>query len=258
MAGYPEGTSFDEKYKPRNPVTRAQFASLISAANLYWQIPEIDRRIQFKDIGLNHWANKAIALAVRTGFLSGYEDGSFRPDENIPRQQVLVALAGGLGLAKPTDIAGVLRRYQDADRIAAWAKPGVAAAIQAGLMIDSAPTLEPQKQATRGETAVLISQSLKLQLESFEQPAPDPDDSSDSNPMLRIVPQTEDITLVQVDTSEETGAVVINNLTARIKVIAKPDESSSETEASLNPGQRYTYSLRDGSYQGEVSKLFRQ
>ncbi|MEB3292263.1 MAG: S-layer homology domain-containing protein, partial [Synechococcales bacterium] len=82
MKGNPTGKTFDEKYKPNNPVTRAEFASLLSAANAYWQIPVTDRTLPLKDIA-NHWAKNAILLAVRTGFMSGYRDGRFGPDDRI-------------------------------------------------------------------------------------------------------------------------------------------------------------------------------
>jgi S-layer homology domain len=272
MAGYPDGTTLDEKYRPKDPVTRAEFASLVSAANLYWQVPATNRTIEFDDMPDNHWASTAIARAVSTGFLLGYENKNngrwrFQPDERIPRQQVLVALAGGLGLRiNINDIPSVLKRYQDADLIAAdWARSPVAAATKAGLLIDSAPTLKPQQAITRGETAILISQALAYKvslnngsgndLEVFAQPAPDPTDPPYLGPEVRVSPVTPEVTLVQIDASDEAGTIVVNSLTSTVKVIASATRNGAKTEALLQPGQRYLYRRREGNYEGFVTVI---
>lgn len=46
----------------------------------------------FKDVNKEHWAIKSLDKAVQSGILSGYEDGTLRPDENITRAELAVIL----------------------------------------------------------------------------------------------------------------------------------------------------------------------
>jgi S-layer homology domain len=258
MTGYRDGS-----YRPNERVTRAEFASLVSAANFYWNIPETDRSIQFHDVAPNHWAHSAIARAVRISVLSGYpkdefrpDEPKFRPDELISRQQVLAAIAKGLELPVPADIPSVLRQYQDENLIDTWAKPRIAAATEAGLILDTSQTqLKPQQNMTRGETAIIIAQSLKIALESFEQPETE---STDAGFSIRIAPHTQEVTLVQIDAPEALGAdsaIVINSLTSTIKVMLRLVENGAETTQLVQVGQRYIYQLKNGVYEGSVRNI---
>ncbi|MGI0493700.1 S-layer homology domain-containing protein [Alkalinema pantanalense CENA528] len=253
MTGYPDGDP-----RPNEFVTRAQFASLVSAANLYWKRPLSAPDRQFNDVA-SHWAKDAIARAAQLGFLSGYRDGSFRPEERIPRQQAISALVSGLGLAIPSDPQSVLSRYQDANQIAPWAQSNVAAAVQARLMIDSTAHLQPQKPATRGETAVLIAQSFNLRSASddvFGQPDPDPDEPAYRGPEVRISPQTDEVTLVQVDASETSGTIEVNSLTGLVKVTAQASPNAAPTIAYLRAGERFRYEIRE-EIQSDKKKVSR-
>ncbi|MEB3292250.1 MAG: S-layer homology domain-containing protein, partial [Synechococcales bacterium] len=221
-----------------------------------------DRTLPLKDIA-NHWAKNAILLAVRTGFMSGYRDGRFGPDDRITRQEVLVALVGGLDIPRPEPAAipGILKPYQDTNQIADWAKLAIAAALQAKLSIDAASTFKPRQAITRGETAILISQALIYKERSpvpnedqLTQP-PDPSDSADQGPQVEIFPLTEEPTLVHVDASDDPGkeaeSIVIRSLTATVKVVARPSPNSSASESRiLQAGQSYLYCKREGKYRG--------
>ncbi|MBD2325800.1 S-layer homology domain-containing protein [Alkalinema sp. FACHB-956] len=250
MTGYPDGDP-----RPNESVTRAQFASLVSAANLYWQRPLVNPPRQFNDIA-NHWAKDAIARAARLNFLSGYPDGRFGPEDRIPRQQAIAALVGGLGLPIPSDTQGVLnKRYQDANQIDNWARANIAAAVQAGLLNDTgtdldSPRLSPKQAATRGETASLIAKSFDLPAltadrDVFGQPDPDPNEPAYRGPEVRISPQTTDVTLVQVDASEESGTIEVNSLTGLVKVTAQASPNAVPMIAYLQAGQRFRYEIRD-------------
>lgn len=57
-------------------------------------VKEIDfmNATDFKDVNKEHWAIKSLDKAVQSGILSGYEDGTLRPDENITRAEFAVIL----------------------------------------------------------------------------------------------------------------------------------------------------------------------
>ncbi len=65
-------------------VTRAQFAKMMIAASVYRDaISETASLSPFKDVKSTHWAASYIQTAVSAGWLTGYSDGTYRPDNNV-------------------------------------------------------------------------------------------------------------------------------------------------------------------------------
>ncbi|MBD2495512.1 DUF1565 domain-containing protein [Nostoc sp. FACHB-280] len=152
IAGFPDGT-----FKPNDPVTRAQFATIITKA----LNPTAKRSaITFQDVPSNFWAFAAIRSAYQSQFVSGYPDGTFKPQQQIPRVQALVALANGLGLTANNQ--NVLNFYNDAAQIPNYATGPVAAATVRQLVINypTVKQLDPNRQATRAEVAAFVYQAL--------------------------------------------------------------------------------------------------
>ena len=152
IAGFPDGS-----FKPNEPVTRAQFATIVTKA----LTPAAKRPgIQFKDVASNFWAYAAIQSAYQSQFVSGYPDGTFKPQQQIPRVQALVALANGLGLTASNQ--NILSFYTDAAQIPNYAIAPVAAATARQLVINypTVKQLNPNRQATRAEVAAFVYQAL--------------------------------------------------------------------------------------------------
>ena len=152
IAGFPDGS-----FKPNEPVTRAQFATIITKA-----LTPASKRpsIKFKDVASNFWAYAAIQSAYQSQFVSGYPDGTFKPQQQIPRVQALVALANGLGLTANNQ--NILSFYTDAAQIPNYAIAPMAAATARQLVINypTAKQLNPNRQATRAEVAAFVYQAL--------------------------------------------------------------------------------------------------
>jgi hypothetical protein len=89
IAGYGDGT-----FRPDQQVTRAEFAALLNQAYDLTLPPSYDSEAspQFPDVPQDFWARPAIASAAEAGFLAGYPDGTFRPNQGIEREEVLAAL----------------------------------------------------------------------------------------------------------------------------------------------------------------------
>ncbi|MEH2023631.1 DUF1565 domain-containing protein [Nostoc sp.] len=152
IAGFPDGS-----FKPNEPVTRAQFAAIVTKA---LTPPAKRAAIQFKDVASNFWAYAAIQSAYQSQFVSGYPDGTFKPQQQIPRVQALVALANGLGLTANNQ--SILSFYTDAAQIPNYAIAPVAAATARQLVINypTVKQLNPNRQATRAEVAAFVYQAL--------------------------------------------------------------------------------------------------
>lgn len=154
VSGLPDGT-----FQPNRSVTRTEFAVQLEKA---FQATERRSSRQFSDVTSDYWGNVAIDKAVKTGFMSGYPNGTFRPTGDVSRVEVLSSLVYGLDLPAPENPEAILQVYQDKDSIPNWARTKMAAATQAGL-VTSHPNvnrLNPNQSATRADVASMVYQAL--------------------------------------------------------------------------------------------------
>lgn len=154
IEGFENGT-----FQPNKPVTRAEFATMLQKA---LDRPKAGQSINFRDIPKNYWAASAIDDAVRMGFLKGYPNQVFQPNQQIPKVQVLTAIANGLQLQPQAPPAQVLKLYRDASQLPRYAVDKTAAATEAGLVVNypNRDQLNPSKITTRADAAALIYQVL--------------------------------------------------------------------------------------------------
>ncbi len=158
IKGFPDGT-----FRPDEPVTRTQFAAMIRQA---FPIAAKRQGTQFVDVPANYWGYEAIQAAYRTGFLEGYPNNVFIPNQNIPRVQVLVSLVSGLQLPTPAQPGTILTsNFQDAAQIPDFARDYVAAATLNQLVVNypTIASLNPNQVATRADVAAFIYQALVKQ-----------------------------------------------------------------------------------------------
>lgn len=80
VKGYQDGS-----FRPKAPVTRAEFAAMASRFDRL--MGGQDRG--FKDVKSSHWAFEAINSAAAKGWVKGYPDGTFKPDQKITRSEVV-------------------------------------------------------------------------------------------------------------------------------------------------------------------------
>ncbi|WGV25499.1 S-layer homology domain-containing protein [Halotia branconii] len=149
----------DYSFRPNQPVNRAEFAAILQRT---FNKESSNSTLSFKDVSKTSWAIPAINEAISTGFLKGYPNNIFKPEQKIPRVQVLVALVSGLNLQEPAAPDQVLSIYKDAQDIPQYAIGKIAAATANGLVINypDSQTLAPNKEATRAEVAAMVYQAL--------------------------------------------------------------------------------------------------
>ncbi|MDF2836573.1 MAG: hypothetical protein K0Q63_2213, partial [Paenibacillus sp.] len=106
----------------------------------------------FTDTG-HHWGREAIGDAAKRGIVTGYPDGSFRPDETMTRMQFAIMLARALKL----DAAAANMDFADRSDIPSWAEGDIAAAVQAGILQGYEDgTLRPSAAINRAEMIVML------------------------------------------------------------------------------------------------------
>ncbi|MEG4023529.1 S-layer homology domain-containing protein [Microcoleus sp. S13C4] len=152
--------STDNKFRPDEPMTRAELARLIQ--RMSDDKKPIRKPIDFKDVKDKSPAAPAIDHTVETGYLKGYPNNEFRPDKQIPRVEVIAALASGLNLKPSTKATKTLQVYTDRAKVPKWAVNKVAAATEAGIVVNhpKRTLLQPNRTATRAEVAAMIYQAM--------------------------------------------------------------------------------------------------
>lgn len=157
ISGYP-----DETFRPEEPVTRAEFAAFVD--NAFPDQENVQGPVQFVDVPEDYWAFERVNRAYRRGFLSGYPQLEFKPNQEIPRVQTFVALASGLTYRPDQPTESILNRtYVDAGRIPEYAQDQVAGATQANIVVNPTPNrrwFDPDPLASRGEIAAMICQAM--------------------------------------------------------------------------------------------------
>lgn len=122
IQGYEDGT-----FKPGNTITRAEFVTLMNNAKGFWS----EGSINFSDVKNGSWFYSAVARAVAAGYVKGYSDGSFKPNNTITRAEAAVMIANAARLS--ANEAGAYR-FTDVGSIPAWARGSVGAVVAAGYM----------------------------------------------------------------------------------------------------------------------------
>ncbi|MBE6032904.1 MAG: hypothetical protein E7224_06900, partial [Clostridiales bacterium] len=79
VQGYPDGS-----FRPDEKITRAEFTAIVARFDSYGST----EGHLFSDVS-EHWAYSYINVAVNNGWILGYEDGTFRPNRNITRAEIM-------------------------------------------------------------------------------------------------------------------------------------------------------------------------
>jgi len=153
------------RYNPNADITRAEYAAIV-VRGLGLQPHEGDNL--FLDVANDAWYTEMVKTAAAYGLITGFEDGTFRPDERITREQAVVIIARAMAvtrLDKQTavgDTATTLAAFADRALASNWAKDSLSLAIRAGVVSGRAgDLLDPQARVTRAEVAVLIQRLLQ-------------------------------------------------------------------------------------------------
>ncbi|MBE7029889.1 MAG: hypothetical protein E7409_00515 [Ruminococcaceae bacterium] len=104
----------------------------------------------------SHWANEYVKYAFDQSLMSGYEDGSFKPDGNITRAEFATVMCRYLGLTPAEESA-----FADTD--GHWAAGYVAALSAAGIVSGTGEdSFSPDAFTTRQEIAIILTRAFSL------------------------------------------------------------------------------------------------
>lgn len=154
---YLEGTA--GKFMPEGELTRAQAAMLFARITSELGFEEFDAnksyKTKFTDVSGKEWFANAVGFVQKEGLISGYPDGSFKPNKTITRAE-FATIISRLG-----DISSGDKSFPDVDS-KHWAYKYVQNAYAKGL-ISGYPdgSFAPEKTITRAETTKIINRLLK-------------------------------------------------------------------------------------------------
>ncbi|MCM3389122.1 S-layer homology domain-containing protein [Ureibacillus chungkukjangi] len=147
-------------YYPDRSVTRAEFASFIARS---LKLTETSSK-KFIDVPASYQYADDISKAAAAGIISGYTDGSFKPNNKISRQHMAVMLNSALkhmempsksGTLKYADTSKILKDYVNAVNTA------TAYGIFNGSPVNGKYYFNPNNNASRANAAVVVSQLVK-------------------------------------------------------------------------------------------------
>lgn len=105
-----------------------------------------------------HWAEEDIVRATELGWINGYPDGRFGPQDKVTRAQFTTMLSRALTLSSQSEPA---QTFKDHETIPVYAKPHVLKAAKAGLVKGyEDATFRPSRWITRSEITVMLMRVL--------------------------------------------------------------------------------------------------
>ncbi len=139
-------------YKPLDMLTRIEFCKYVSIA---LNIVDEEAECTFPDVSKDDGDYIYVASAVKAGIIKGYPDGTFKPMNEISRQEMAVMIERAIG--ETIENADEFLDYADKADIADYALSGVAIAARAGIITGKpGKIMDPEGTTTRAEAAAIL------------------------------------------------------------------------------------------------------
>ncbi len=152
--GLMSGTGADT-FGPQLGTSRAMLVTV-----LYRMVyePGFVNRAEFTDVPAGSYYAAAVSWAAENGIVTGYADGTFRPDRLLSREEVAAILYRfAAWRSRSVTAAAELSSFRDAAQISAYAQDALRWAVASGVLSGRANgTLAPKGAATRAEIAAIL------------------------------------------------------------------------------------------------------
>ncbi len=192
LNGYPDGT-----FRPDNSVNRAEFLKIILAGS---KIPlDVSKNTPFADINNEAWYAPYVKKAYSEGWIVGYNDGTFKPEQTINKVEALKILGEVQNWNLPTKITE--KPYSDTP-ILEWYTKYVAYAKEQNYLEETGKFFSPGALMTRAKISEIIYRTL-IDEEVEKDPV------EEEEPATEEEPTTENFTPVA---SQTISATYFNNI----------------------------------------------
>lgn len=158
--GLMNGTG-NSRFEPEGSVNRAMVATVLYRME---GEPRVSGGSSFSDVAAGAYYQKAVAWAQKNKIVEGYEDGTFRPDTPVTREQ-LATMLYRYARYKGYDVSqGSLSQFPDRASVSDYAEAPMAWAVGKGLINGiedgSTTTLSPGSGAQRAQLATILDRFL--------------------------------------------------------------------------------------------------
>ncbi|CAM3774322.1 carbohydrate binding domain-containing protein [Marinicrinis lubricantis] len=148
ISGLPDGT-----FKPDQQISRAEFIMLINRVFGFNEKADV----QFSDVSEGKWYSAAIKSAAAAGYVQGYPDGTFKPDQAVTRQEAAYILATLFKLEPEGDLSV----FKDGAQTAGFAEQALASMAANGFISGYADgTVQPSKGMTRSKFVSVLDRMV--------------------------------------------------------------------------------------------------
>ena len=151
------GTDGIVYYRPDDSMTRQEFAvSMVRASGVNVDKYE-DEELPFDDADdIADWAVDAVKAAYALGWFTGSGKGDklyAQPTATITREAAMTMLARSISVSSDSD---ALDQFADAGKVSSWAKAGMTAMVEKGIINGMDGKLQPQGNVTRAQVAKML------------------------------------------------------------------------------------------------------
>jgi hypothetical protein len=161
--GYEDGS-----FRPDITVSRAEFIAMLGRA-LQWRLNPGEELRYFSDNSdIPLWALEYVYYGQRLGYISGFSDGSLRPQININRSQAVIMIDKILSDAPELELPPGAEKtpdfdfnYDDQQEIPGWAVSSALKVRRLGITEYWGDIFRPNRNLTRAEAAVIIDELIK-------------------------------------------------------------------------------------------------
>ncbi len=193
LKGYNDGT-----FKPNATITRAELTRVFNQVFKYELDEEKAENMQnfYDNTDADAWYYNDVRIAQSNGYINGFDDFTFRPQENFTRQQtcVVLDLAAKLDTSAEADYSDVVI----ADEVSEWADKYVKAAVAAKAFdLELGNTFRAKQNITRGEVCLALSKFIVVETEVVTDAA--------GEAVTNAEGETETVTRVSVNTENKSS-----------------------------------------------------
>lgn len=153
-------------FHPEHDITRAEFATiLVNGLGLKMKRGALS---PYSDVKPSAWYSDVIQTAYEYSLISGFEDGTFRPEDKLTREQAMKMLSNAMKLTRLNDKLPVqveeqlMASFNDAIEVGEWAWSSIVDNLKAGIITGrDSHILAPKAFIKRAEVAVMVQRLLK-------------------------------------------------------------------------------------------------
>ncbi|SYX83354.1 S-layer homology domain-containing protein [Paenibacillus alvei] len=153
-------------FSPSKTVTRAEFSSMIvKALSLDQLVTDHKEEAAYSDVRKGDWYYEDVKIMHQLQITKGYDDGTFKPNDPVTREQMVVMMMNALqilGQVQGGNVQASGKPFADQNAISSWAKSSVNKAKEMKIISGTGQQLfMPKQSSNRADTAVLIWKTLQ-------------------------------------------------------------------------------------------------